>query len=278
MFDIICAIVIGVYAYLISLQIPKTAATISASTLFFTAMYGVLKQTRFLHPDKDSEPKLKHHVEAEWRSRIIGTFHGIILIIGSIACFLEWPHYLSPSHAWHVEERTPETEYNPVLLASIFVGYLQYDMLWLLYHRKTNFDAGSMIHHSLYIAITHYVLYGYYFVRPFAWLSFCEISTPCLHFRWFYAVRGKKDDPWYTIWSILFAATFLFSRVLCYGLGLVDIWFARDEWMKLPYGLYAVVAGVHFGYLLNLSWAAKVVAALKKHIHIHAKKDALKLN
>ncbi len=264
MFEIIAAI--GLCTYLVSLQIPKTAATISASSFFFTALYGFLKQTRFLHPDAESGPKLQHHVEAEWRSRIVGTFHAVILTFGSIVCFLEWSRYLSPTHAWHVEERTPENEYYPLLLASIFLGYLQYDFLWLLYHRKTNFDAGSMIHHTLYIAITHYVLHGYYFSRAFAWLSFCEISTPCLHFRWFYLVRNKKSDPWYTIWSMIFAATFLFSRVFCYGLGLIDLWLARGEWKKLPLGFHLVVAGVHLGYVLNLFWARKVVLALKKNL------------
>ena len=183
-------------------------------------------------------------------------------------CFLEWPHYVSPSHAWHVENRQPETEYYPVLFASIFVGYLQYDFLWLLLHRKKNYDLGSMIHHSLYIAITHYVLHGYYFVRPFAWLAFCEISTPCLHLRWFYAVTNKKENPWYAFWSILFAATFLFSRVLCYGWGIVDIWRAKDILMTKPYGLYAVIVGIHLGYVLNLFWAQKVLSALKRSIYV----------
>ena len=253
---------VGVYAYLVNLQIPKIAFIITSSTLLFTGLYGVLRQTRFLHPANKVEP----HIEAEWRSRIIGTVHAIILTIGSALCFLEWRHLLEPSHAWHVPVRSPENEYHPVLFASVFVGYLQYDFLWLIYHRKKNFDAGSMIHHALYIAITHYVLHGYYFVRLFAWLSFCEVSTPFLHLRWFCAVSNKKDSKWYTIWSLLFAATFLFSRVLCYGFGLIDIWYHRSYWLPLPYGLYSVIAGVHLGYVLNLFWAVKVISAAKKQM------------
>lgn len=259
-FEIIATV--GVYAYLVNLQIPKIAFIITSSTLLFTGLYGVLRQTRFLHPANKVEP----HIEAEWRSRIIGTVHAIILTIGSALCFLEWRHLLDPSHAWHVPVRSPENEYHPVLFASVFVGYLQYDFLWLIYHRKKNFDAGSMIHHALYIAITHYVLHGYYFVRLFAWLSFCEVSTPFLHLRWFCAVSNKKDSKWYTIWSLLFAATFIFSRVLCYGFGLIDIWYHRSYWLPLPYGLYSVIAGVHLGYVLNLFWAVKVISAAKKQM------------
>jgi hypothetical protein len=278
--DVICA---GVcFVFLTRVQQPFVSRIIATSFILFGLLYAFLRSTRILHPPKSTEsisvesssvpppqsqqsqPKSSHQLkpgmEAEWRSRIVGSVHAIILSIGSILCFLEWNHYEAPEHAWAVPYLG--ADYYPVKFASIFVGYLQWDLLWLLWHKQTNLDIGSILHHILYISITHYVLYGTYFCRPFAWLSFGEISTPFLHLRWFYAVTNHKENSVYIGSSILFAVTFLISRVFCYGLGLVDIWMARDVWVDLPYGLYGVIGGVHVGYLLNLFWANKVVSAL----------------
>jgi len=52
----------------------------------------------------------------------------------------------------------------------------------MLYHSSLHFD--ELAHHLLFIAVTHYVLWGRYFARPFAWLSVTELSTPFLNCRW----------------------------------------------------------------------------------------------
>lgn len=249
------------FSYLIGLQPQRNADLITKSMAFFSALYGLLKYTRFLHPPENAK-QLKAHVEAEWRSRLVGLLHALVLIVGSILCFLEWPHY-EGDEAYTVTN--PDKYYNPEIFASIFAGYLQYDLLWLLWHKKENFDMASIIHHILYIAITHYVLWGRFFVKAYAWLSFGELSTPFLHLRWFFAVMDWKDNKWYTVSSIFFAITFLFTRVICYGLGLVDIWLSKSVWFQLPYGFHAVVFGVHLGYVLNLFWAGKVFGALTKY-------------
>jgi len=253
---------LGICTYLTLIQKPQRAAIIATSTTFFTLSYIFLQQTGYLNPPKNL--KLEPHIEAEWINRVVATPHAVILAIGSILCYLEWPYYLIPSHAWHVpaDEATNETEYLPIKFSCFFVGFLQWDMLWLIYHKKTNHDAAAMVHHVLYIMITHYVIYGTYFCRGFAWLAFGELSTPFLHMRWFYAVMDKKEDRWYLISSLLFSVTFLFSRVVCYGLGLVDLWFARDAWSTLSWGLNATVVGLSLLYVLNLFWASKVVSAV----------------
>jgi len=224
---------------------------------FFGMSYGLIRHTRIIHP---SPGKLKAHEEAEWRSRVIGFIHAVILTIGSIFCFLEWPY--PANDGWSTTN--PDVYYYPELFASIFVGYLQYDLLWLLWHKKENFDLASIVHHTLYIAITHYVLWGRFFIRPFAWLSLGELSTPFLHLRWFFAVLNQKQSKWYKLSSIFFVTSFLFTRVLCYGLGIVDIWLAREILLQLPHGLHCVILGIHCGYALNLFWAGKVFGALKK--------------
>ncbi len=256
MYDLIaCSICVS---YLTKLQEPQNADLITKSMILFGMSYGIIRHTRIFHPPPN---KLKAHEEAEWRSRIVGTIHAVILTIGSIFCFREWPHY-PENDAWTVTN--PDVYYYPELFASIFAGYLQYDLFWLLWHKKENFDFASIVHHTLYIAITHYVLWGRFFARPFAWLSLGELSTPFLHVRWFFAVLNKKESKWYKLFSFLFVISFLFTRVLCYGLGLIDIWLAREILFQLPYGLYGVILGIHCGYALNLFWAGKVVSALKK--------------
>jgi hypothetical protein len=246
------------FSYLVKLQPQRNADIITKSMAFFSFSYGLLKYTRILHPPK----QLKAHIEAEWRSRVVSMIHAVVLIIGSILCFSEWKD-LPGNDGWYTTN--PDVYYYPEFFASIFAGFLQYDLLWLLWHKKENFDMASIVHHTLYIAITHYVLWGRFFCRPYAWLSLGELSTPFLHLRWFFAVLDWKESKYYTLFSILFATTFLFTRVICYGLGLVDIWQSKDAWVSLPYGLYAVIAGVHAGYVLNLLWAGKVIGGLKKH-------------
>lgn len=251
---IFCAIC---FHFLNKVHGERTADLITKSMAMFGFSYGLIKVTRLFHPIKE----LKEHVEAEWRSRVVGTMHATILTIGSILCFLEWSQYEN-NDGWAYTNT--DKYYYPELFASIFGGFLQYDLLWLLWNKKKNFDLASIVHHVLYLAITHYVLWGRFFGRPFAWLSFGELSTPFLHLRWFYAVMNRKESSWYSLFSILFAVTFLFTRVVCYGLGIVDIWLAKDVLLELPRGLHGVILGVHLGYGLNLFWAQKVTAALLK--------------
>lgn len=249
-------------------QEERDASILTFSSLIFGLCYTLLRSSRFLHPEKGV---LSDSDEAEWRSRIVGTVHAIVLVIGSLICFYENMHHLGLEEGQGFDTTTithlsssVERDTSAALFASIFGGYLQYDMCYLIWNMEENYDPTSMIHHFLYILITHYTLSGRYFTRPFAWLSFAELSTPFLHGRWFLAVQKKKDHPWYTKISMLFAATFLFTRVFCYTFGLIDLWQAADIWIKLPKGIYGVVFGIHAGYFLNLFWASKVVGALLK--------------
>ena len=111
----------------------------------------------------------------------------------------------------------------------------------------------------MFIAITHYVLWGWYFKQPYAWLSFAELSTPFLNARWFLAVAKRKSSPLYSASSIAFAGTFLVTRVLGYTLGIYDLWMNYALWRNERWGLYCVVAGCHAGLVLNLFWSRTVV-------------------
>jgi hypothetical protein len=159
----------------------------------------------------------------------------------------------------------------PVTFASIFVGYLHWDFCWLLWHQRSSPDLGSIVHHVLFIGITHYVLWGWYFKRPYAWLSLAELSTVFLNMRWFLAVSDAKETVAYYITSLCFAVSFLATRVLGYFLGVWDIWHKWSLWKDAQWGLYVVVAGCHAGLLLNLFWSRMVVKAVARAIRKEAK-------
>jgi len=127
-------------------------------------------------------------VAAEWRSRLLAIANALILIVGSGLCFTEWiSTYVPESEGW---VKTLPLQCNitsnicscfsshPNTYASLFVGYLQWDLCWLIWHRDTHYDIGSMIHHSIFIGVTQFVLTETYFRKPFAWLSLTELSTP----------------------------------------------------------------------------------------------------
>ena len=239
--------------YLTLQQEPPCAKLIACTSLFYLSLYTLMRATSLFQPAAGT---LKPSEHAEWRSRVGSTLNAIILIIGSLLCFSEWPYQGDEGwvsdHLWS----------HPVTFASLFVGYLQFDLCWVMWHQSSVPDTASAIHHSLFIAITHYVLWGWYFKQPYAWLSFAELSTPFLNFRWFLAVLGRKEGTLYFTVSLCFALSFLLTRVLGYGLGLYDLWNHYTSWKDAKVGLYMVVVGCHLGFVLNLYWSQSVVGAL----------------
>lgn len=84
---------------------------------------------------------------------------------------------------------------------------------------------------------------------------------------------GQKENKWYFVGSTWFMVTFVGARIVGYGLGLWDLWRNFGYWEKLPYGLYAVIGGLHVGYLLNIFWGVFVVLSFVKNLkrrRIHA--------
>ena len=261
------------FYYMTRHQEDGVASIIKNTTVTYAIVYQLLRWTGWFQPttrgrgknESSRNPPLKYSDAAEWRSRVIGTMNAVILIVGSVLCFLEWPS-ISRGEGFI---QTVKVWRYPVTFASLFVGYLQWDFCWLIYHYKENKDVSSLLHHTLFILITHYVLSGTTMTRPFAWLSLTELSTPFLHVRWFFAVSGKKTSIWYTRSSILFAFTFLLTRVFGYTLGLLDLWCHSDIWLSNgPWGLHIVVLGLHAGWILNLFWGIKVISAMTRMIRL----------
>ena len=250
-----CAIVAIILARLTALQDDRCATYVTATTACYALGYGILRVLGL--------PNSSCLNAAEWRSRVLSTVNALILIGGSVLCFLEWP-YTPEAEGWVGTDRVWS---NPVTFAALFLGFLQWDICWILCHPQYQ-DTGALVHHSLFIMVTHYVLLHYYFKKPFAWLSFTELSTPFLNARWFLA--GRKEGDAYFYASVFFAATFLFTRVLGYTLGLMDMWRSFAVWKTANTGLFLVVLGLHAGHLLNLFWSVKVVAAVKRATKRHA--------
>jgi len=249
------SVCIIVFSFLTTQQSYDDAMLMTISTLFFTFCYAIVRQTRLFHPKPGV---LSPAEETEWRSRIIGILHAIIITIGSLHCFSEWRN-MTHEESWSSANRVTS------FWATIFGGFLQYDICWIIYHLDEYDDISALFHHILFLGATHYNVNNCYFARPYAWLSLAELSTPFLHLRWFFAVAGRKDEPMYFFNSYMFASTFLLTRVVGYTWGLWDVWWNGSEiWMKLPAGAYIVMASVHAGYGLNLFWGVKVLKALMR--------------
>lgn len=137
--------------------------------------------------------------------------------------------------------------------------------MWLVFHQRSSPDRATVLHHVLFIAITHFVLAGWYFKAPFAWLSLAELSTLFLNGRWFLAASGNKGAS-YLAASLAFAVTFVAVRLVGYSAGLAHLWAHRDAWWPAGAGLHAVVVGLHAGFALNAVWARSVVGALLRAV------------
>jgi hypothetical protein len=292
------------------------AQLVVSTTVVYGLLFGMLKLFGTVPPGAPAP---------DWRERKLSTLNALILILGSCLCFCaprdarpprprcpprapaarahcvspppqtralalaaEWPSY-EGAEGWI----SRGVAFWPIFFASLFVGYLQWDVLWMLWHSYSAVD--ELAHHLIFIAITHFVLWGRYFARPFAWLAFTELSTPFLNERWCDALRGQSSSEGpnfpspphaiadlracplrflqssgqragraYDTYSLLFALTFLLTRVGGYGWGLVDVWRSRELWSPAHGGLYVVIALLHVGYGLNLRWASKVVGAAQR--------------
>ena len=253
----VCAVP-GLLLPLTRLQEPACQQLVLGTTLIAGALYALM---RFGGLGMPAAGRLSAVDAAAWRSRVLSTAHALVLIVGSLLCFSEWPY--SGAEGWI---SAPGRWSHPVTFASIFVGYLQWDWLWCVWHLSSHKDYASVVHHSLFIAVAHSVLHGWYFKLPFAWLAFAELSTPFLNGRWFLAVLGRKEGGLYDAVSVAFALTFLLTRVLGYGIGIAHLWMQRALWLPEWRGLALSIAGVHAGFGLNLFWGASVGPNLVKAV------------
>jgi hypothetical protein len=130
---------------------------------------------------------------------------------------------------------------------------------------KTLKDPAGLFHHALFIPAAAYVLAHSIMAFPFVWLSWCEVSTPFVNYRWHLAASGRKNERVYAINGLVVALLFFIARVACYGAGLFDLLTParRAHWAApgMPAGHVAVVCLFAVGYVLNLYWMVLIVKA-----------------
>ena len=124
------------------------------------------------------------------------------------------------------------------------MGYLSWDLAWIVWHYESTPDVEIIAHHSLFLLTAHYNARGWYFSKCFAWMAMAEISTLFLNNRWFLLTLGKKESTGYVVNSIGFAATFLLIRIGLGTWGLHDVWINQEHWEKGSRGVYVVIVGL----------------------------------
>ena len=63
----------------------------------------------------------------------------------------------APAHPLLLTPRSSSLDYS---------RYLQWDLCWVIYHHHAAHDWGSIVHHGMFTAMTHYVLHGWFFKKP----------------------------------------------------------------------------------------------------------------
>jgi len=130
-------------------------------------------------------------------------------------------------------------------------------------------DASGVLHHVLFMPSAAYVLAHSIMAFPFCWLSFCEVSTPFVNYRWHLAATGRKEEKVYVQNGLLVAVLFFVSRVVFYGAGLAHLLSLSRVWgpgSGKPIGHTLVVGLFVLGYCLNLYWMAAIVKAAKRAV------------
>ncbi|KAK9822718.1 hypothetical protein WJX81_008315 [Elliptochloris bilobata] len=173
---------------------------------------------------------------------------------------------LEESRGYSREQMVRGYTWAPDFYCRLFLGYLMYDLTSMLWHFKELGDPTAIIHHVIFASMSAYVLAHSIMAFPFAWLAFCEISTPSVNLRWHLAVTDHKDGWLYLYNGMLLLALFFVSRVLLYGSGLLHLATLRDVWAgpKANPNDKWVVAAFVAGYILNLYWFRAIAKAAQR--------------
>uniref|UniRef100_A0A7S1TAC8 TLC domain-containing protein n=1 Tax=Compsopogon caeruleus TaxID=31354 RepID=A0A7S1TAC8_9RHOD len=168
------------------------------------------------------------------------------------------------------------------LTARIFFGYMLYDTAHVIVEFPQLGGMDMVLHHVVFMGGIYLGIVSRAMYFPFTWLISTELSTIFLNLRWFCAKSGYGEGKEIAVVSYLFAAAFLFSRVLLFGYGLVHFWMHRAALSVCSTAfLYPatrfIVTG---GYFLNVFWFGKILqvaargGARKSMEHDHTKEAA----
>jgi hypothetical protein len=214
---------------------------------------------------------------AEWRDKVLSTVNAVVQIVGGVQCYLEWDLFKPESSAWTdgSKERYQQITFVQYTGCAL-MGYLIWDLSWMIWHYNETPDKESICHHVLFLLVAYYNMYGFYFSKCFAWMACAEISTIFLNFRWFLLTLNQKSTVAYTANSVLFCLTFLLTRIVVGGWGLYDVWKNKMYWEDGSFGVHGVVFGLHLIFLMNLFWSQKVVSGFVAGIRALLESDEKK--
>lgn len=151
--------------------------------------------------------------------------------------------------------------FNPIGRRSceLFLAYLIQDFIYLLWNHSIVKDTESLIHHFVYILIAGYNLPNHYFVYPYMWLTFGELSTPFVAIRWLLALLKLKKSKLYFLNGLALLLSFFVTRVVMYFQGLKHLYKTRRIWIKESNILCGVVAGLCSMFVLNNFWFLRIL-------------------
>jgi len=222
---------------------------IAAVYFGYILAYGLLA-TGLLQPSSVVARELP-----EWRARVLSQVNASLCFFGSLLCFSEWSGYTAEdAYICRTKECGWDNTWTAPV-ASCFVGFLMWDLTWVIWHDP---QWHYLVHHILFSAMTHYLLYYHLLRVPFAWLAVGELSTIFLNWRWFLAVSGRKETTSYSLASFGFALAFLITRTVGYSLGASRLFLdSPSDPVLLPAHL-AIAAG----WCLNMVWTVPVLKNL----------------
>jgi len=211
------------------------------------------------------------NIRIEFVSRVVSTFHAVIISLCAILCVLEGFGKLDETQRYFHDNHKKVWGNSPVADAtsSMFLGYLLYDILAVLCFKAIR-EVATIAHHAIFIFVTT-ICTGHepaFLKFPFVWLILAELSTSFVNFRWFLAVTNRKESASYRVNGYALLLTFLSTRVFLYAWGLWDIFQnlwpeiergTEDEpWLRMmPYLLIP-------GFALNLFWSVKLIQGAAK--------------
>ncbi|KAL3143844.1 hypothetical protein ABBQ32_003667 [Trebouxia sp. C0010 RCD-2024] len=242
--------------------------TIVGSFLACCATLAVIDGTGCFLPRQS----LKRADRIEWNVRIVSSIHALVLVVGAYMTWQETRHLSDFTSIFGIA-------WAPDFFARIFIGYLIYDMAVMVWYYKELQDPTAILHHFIFLMAAVYVVAHSIMAYPFSWLAFTEVSTPFLNIRWHLAVLGWKDGPAYLYNGLALLVSFVVSRVILYGLGLLDLLRLRHLWLQpsIPLGYKGVVALFGLGWALNVYWGRLIInAAVRAFTRADKKKHSAK--
>ena len=175
---------------LASLQTARTRRTVAISAAAYAVLYVIMRSSTFLQPAAGT---ISAKEAAEWRARVISTVNAILISYGAAQCYSEWSDFNPASEGWVLASREAVQLSSVNLYGAMLIGYLSWDLCWVVWHHHATPDISGAVHHILFLSIAHYNMWGSYVLKAYAWTSAAEVSTPFLNARWFLATLSRKE-------------------------------------------------------------------------------------